>query len=107
MRILVTGGLGLIGHNVLPRLHAQRHTVVSVDTLTDYGIIPHAELDYLVNERRKKVPDEIVNFETDICDARAMDNLFMSFRPDAVLHLASFPRQKVVNANPAWGSRVN
>lgn len=106
MRILVTGGLGLIGHNVLPRLHAQGHTVVSVDTMTDYGIIPHAELDYLIKERQKKVPAEVVNFAYDISDARAMDTLFMSFKPDVVLHLASFPRQKVVNANPAWGSRV-
>ena len=106
MRVLVTGGMGLIGHNVIPRLHAMGHTVVSVDTLTDYGIIPHQELDYLVKERAKKIPDGVVNFQTDICDARAMNSLFMSFKPDVVLHLASFPRQKVVNANPAWGSRV-
>ena len=106
MRILVTGGYGLIGHNVIPRLHAMGHTVVSVDTLTDYGIIPQAELTYLMQERQKKIPVEVVNFTTDICDARAMDALFVSFKPEAVLHLASFPRQKVVNANPAWGSRV-
>lgn len=106
MRILVTGGMGLIGHNVIPRLHAMGHTVVSVDTKTDYGIIPHAELSYLMRERELKIPKDVVNFEIDICDSRAMENVFMSFRPDVVLHLASFPRQKVVNANPAWGSRV-
>ena len=106
MRILVTGGMGLIGHNVLPRLHAQGHTAISVDTLTDYGIIPKAELDYLIAARREKVPADIVNFQTDISDVRAMETIFLSFNPDAVLHLASFPRQKVVNANPALGSRV-
>lgn len=106
MRILVTGGLGLIGHNVIPRLHALGHTVVSVDIKTDYGILPKAELDYLMAERIKKIPEEVVNFEIDICDARAIDALCMSNKFDAILHLASFPRQKVVNANPALGSKV-
>jgi nucleoside-diphosphate-sugar epimerase len=27
-------------------------------------------------------------------------------KPDVIIHMASFPRQKVVNANPAWGARV-
>ena len=106
MRILVTGGLGLIGHNVIPRLHAQGHTVVSVDIKTDYGILPKAELDYLMAERIKKIPAEVVNFGIDVCDARAIDLLCLSNQFDAILHLASFPRQKVVNANPALGSRV-
>jgi len=106
MRILVTGGLGLIGHNVIPRLHALGHTVVSVDIKTDYGILPKAELDYLMAERIKKIPDPVVNFEIDICDARAIDLLCTSNKFDAILHLASFPRQKVVNANPALGSKV-
>jgi len=106
MRILVTGGLGLIGHNVIPRLHAQGHTVVSVDIKTDYGILPKAELDYLMAERIKKIPAEVVNFDIDVCDARAIDLLCLSNQFDAILHLASFPRQKVVNANPALGSRV-
>lgn len=106
MRILVTGGLGLIGHNVIPRLHALGHTVVSVDIKTDYGILPKAELDYLMAERLKKIPEPVVNFEIDICDARAIDTLCLTNQFDAILHLASFPRQKVVNANPALGSKV-
>jgi nucleoside-diphosphate-sugar epimerase len=27
-------------------------------------------------------------------------------KPEIVIHMASFPRQKVVNVSPAWGSRV-
>jgi nucleoside-diphosphate-sugar epimerase len=27
-------------------------------------------------------------------------------KPEVIIHMASFPRQKVVNAHPAWGSRV-
>ena len=37
MKILVTGGLGLIGHNVVQRLQAKEHDVVIVDTKTRGG----------------------------------------------------------------------
>lgn len=103
--ILITGGLGLIGHNVALRLHNQGHRVVIVDSMTDYGMIPADELQYLITERRKKIPD-VLSFEYDICDVQKMTWLFTTFNFDTVIHLASFPRQKVVNANPAAGSRV-
>ena len=53
MNILVTGGLGLIGHNVVKRLQDQGHLVSIMDTKTNYGIIPQDEIDYLMAERRK------------------------------------------------------
>ena len=56
MNILVTGGYGLIGHNVVQRLVAQgKHTVSILDNKTNYGIIPQAELKYLMDERRAKI----------------------------------------------------
>lgn len=103
--ILITGGLGLIGHNVALRLYNQGHRVVIVDTKTDYGMIPSDELNYLMKERKNKIPD-IAVFEFDITDVAKMQWLFNVHHFDAVIHLASFPRQKVVNANPAAGSRV-
>lgn len=107
MNILVTGGLGLIGHNVVKRLQDMGHIVSVTDTMTNYGIIPFDEIDYLVKERVKKLDDTKVKFYTkDICDAKDMDHIFNIEQPEIVIHMASFPRQKVVNANPAWGSRV-
>jgi nucleoside-diphosphate-sugar epimerase len=53
MKILVTGGLGLIGHNVVNKLQQQGHNVVITDTRTTYGIIPQDEIDYLMAERLK------------------------------------------------------
>jgi nucleoside-diphosphate-sugar epimerase len=103
--ILVTGGLGLIGHNVVAQLEQQGHSVIITDTKTNYGIIPQAELDYLVTQRRKKIITDRI-YSIDIADREGIDWLIRTHRPDVVIHLASFPRQKVVNAYPQWGSRT-
>ena len=105
MNILVTGGQGLIGHNVVSKLEAQGHSVVIADTQTNYGIIPQLELAYLLSERSKKIKSSEV-YLIDICDPVGMNRLFSKYKFDTVIHLASFPRQKVVNANPALGSRT-
>jgi len=105
MKILVTGGLGLIGHNVVQRLEAQGHDVVITDTRTNYGIIPQAEVDYSMTERLKKISGNNI-YHIDITDADNVDWLVNKHQPEVIIHMASFPRQKVVNANPAWGSRV-
>jgi nucleoside-diphosphate-sugar epimerase len=104
-KILVTGGLGLIGHNVVQRLMAQGHEVAVTDIQTNYGLVPQDELDYLMTERRKKIPDARVH-GVDIADRDGIDWMFRTYRPDIVVHLASFPRQKVVNVNPMVGSRA-
>jgi nucleoside-diphosphate-sugar epimerase len=105
MKILVTGGLGLIGHNVVQRLEALEHEVIITDTRTNYGIIPQAELDYLMSERLKKISGKNI-YHIDITDADNFYWLVNKHKPEVIIHMASFPRQKVVNANPAWGSRV-
>jgi len=106
MKVLVTGGLGLIGHNVVQRLQAKEHEVIIVDTQTNYGIIPQAEIDYLMAERMKKIAPDTEIYPYDITDSGNMDFVMAHHKPDVVIHMASFPRQKVVNANPAWGARV-
>ena len=105
MRILVTGGMGFIGHNVAAQLAAQGHTVRIVDNKTDYGIIPFEELSYVMSERRKKIPADVIAHEIDI-SSPVVKFVFEQFLPDVIVHLASFPRQKVVNNNPQLGSRV-
>ena len=103
--ILVTGGLGLIGHNVVAQFEQQGHRVIITDTKTNYGIIPQAELDYLVTERRKKIITDRI-YSIDIADREGINWLIRTHQPDVVIHLASFPRQKVVNAYPQWGSQT-
>jgi nucleoside-diphosphate-sugar epimerase len=105
MKVLVTGGLGFIGHNVVAQLESQGHTCVVTDTQTTYGIIPQAELDYLIAERRKKITTDRI-YRIDVTDQDGIAWLMREHQPNVVVHLASFPRQKVVNSNPTWGSRV-
>jgi len=105
MTFLVTGGLGLIGHNIVARLQAYESVVV-VDTQTTYGIIPQAEIDYLMTERRKKIGEDVPIYPINIVDADNIDFVMNKHKPKVVIHCASFPRQKVVNANPAMGADV-
>jgi nucleoside-diphosphate-sugar epimerase len=105
MRIVVTGGLGLIGHNVVKKLEQQGHEIAVVDTRTNYGISPQSEINYLISERLKIIKTDRL-YTIDIADVSGIDWLFQKHKPELVIHLASFPRQKVVNANPCLGSRT-
>lgn len=106
MKILVTGGMGLIGHNVVNKLQGKGHDVSIVDNCTNYGIIPEDELNYLMTERQKKIAPDTLVFLENIADAEAFDKAVEKTLPEVIIHMASFPRQKVVNANPAWGAKV-
>jgi len=105
MKIIVTGGLGLIGHNVVQKLVQKGHEVFIIDNSTNYGIIPISEITYLIQERQKKIPGVFV-YSMDVADTVAIERVIETLRPEAIIHLASFPRQKVVNADPVLASRV-
>jgi nucleoside-diphosphate-sugar epimerase len=106
-KMLVTGGLGLIGHNVVRRLLDLGHEVSVTDTQTNYGLVPQDELDYLMAERRAKIPEmDLRTHRIDIADQSGINWLIKHYQPDTIIHMASFPRQKVVNVNPMVGSRA-
>lgn len=104
-KFLVTGGHGLIGHNVVARLQQREDEVVVVDTHTTYGIIPQSEIDYLMSQRLKKLKPHTW-YPDCITEAGAMERIIADEKPNVIIHCASFPRQKVVNANPSQGSKV-
>jgi len=104
MKFLVTGGAGFIGHNVVRILEQQGHECIVIDTCTDYGFIPREELTYLINERSKRFNARIRSI--DIREGQFVDTIFKTYKPDVVIHMASFPRQKVVEQNPLLASDV-
>ena len=105
-KILVTGGLGLIGHNVINELQKTRkNDVQAVDAFTTYGTLPHEELEYLFAERLKAIDTETQIFKEDICTPD-INEIFAQFKPDVVIHLASFPNEASVKANPVEAART-
>jgi nucleoside-diphosphate-sugar epimerase len=104
VKVLVTGGAGFIGHNVVRQLEQQGHECVVIDTCTDYGFIPKEELTYLVAERVKRINAKVR--QIDIREGQFVDTIFKTYKPDVVIHMASFPRQKVVEQNPILASDV-
>jgi UDP-glucose 4-epimerase len=103
VRILITGGLGFIGHNVVAKLEDLEHDVLIIDNMTDYGVIPNTELHQLIEERSSCISS--VCHPYNITDGERLENVFRTFKPELVIHLASFPRQKIVNTTPTIGAQ--
>lgn len=93
-KFLVTGGHGLIGHNVVARLQKREEEVVVVDNHTNYGIIPQAEIDYLLSERLKKLQPH-KEYLDDIADTDRIENIIDIEKPNVIVHCASFPDKKL------------
>ncbi|OSN06938.1 dTDP-glucose 4,6-dehydratase [Lonsdalea iberica] len=82
MKILVTGGAGFIGSAVVRHIISNTSdAVINVDKLTYAGNL-ESLTDVEDHERYAFV-------QADICDRAALDDIFQSHRPDAVMHLAA------------------
>ena len=104
-KFLVTGGLGFIGHNVVEQLEHQNKEVIIVDSRTNYGVIPEAELTYLLNYRTSKIKT-IFNYKVDVLDSNYVNVVLNLHKPDTVIHLASYPRQQVVNHDTIHATKL-
>ena len=106
MKFLITGGAGFIGHNVVRQLELAGHECFVLDSVTNYGFIPQTELDYLYTERCARMQANVHHI--DLREHERVENFFLNFGfgADAVVHLASFPRQKVVGQDPVTASEV-
>jgi dTDP-glucose 4,6-dehydratase len=81
MKILITGGAGFIGSNLVHLLVSHGHQVLNIDKLT-----------YAGNPSSLRDLDKNPNYQflqADICDASAMQAAFTEFHPDWVMHLAA------------------
>ena len=81
MKILVTGGAGFIGSNLVHLLVSKGHQVLNIDKLT-YAGNPRSLADLEGNPNHQLL-------QADICDPEAMRKAFADFRPDWVMHLAA------------------
>jgi nucleoside-diphosphate-sugar epimerase len=99
LKILVTGGEGFIGSWIVEKLSQMGHRVTTVDSGETYDVIQREELDRLCQWRQrnwKKV-------------TKISGNVLMPLtrvwlrKQDIVIHLASYPRAKIVNDHPEMG----
>lgn len=81
MKILVTGGAGFIGSNLVRLLVSRGHQILNIDKLT-YAGNPNSLSDLQGNPNHQLL-------QADICDADAMRKAFADFRPDWIMHLAA------------------
>ncbi|MFT3990214.1 MAG: dTDP-glucose 4,6-dehydratase [Luteolibacter sp.] len=82
LRILVTGGAGFIGCNLVRQLLLEtEHVVINYDKLTYAGNLRSLEevLEHPRHHFRRG----------DVCDAEALGEVFREYRPQAVIHLAA------------------
>jgi UDP-glucose 4-epimerase len=93
MRILVTGGAGFIGSNVVDRFLAQGHDVAVLDNFSTGlrgNLNPKARL-----------------FEADLTDAVAVDAAVGAFRPELVDHHAAQIDVRKSVTDPIFDARTN
>jgi len=108
MKIFVTGGEGFIGSWIVEKLSNNGHEVSTMDNLDTYGVISENKLDQLCKWRRrnwKKVKRFFGNVSSPesyylLTPKNALEEMQES---DVVIHLASFPRAKIVNEDPQTG----
>ena len=82
MNLLITGGCGFIGSNLIKYiLENTEHSVFNIDKLTYAG---HER-----NHRNHLYNPRYFFEKVDICDPEKVDKVFESFKPDAVMHLAA------------------
>jgi len=82
MKILVTGGAGFIGSAVIRHIiNNTADRVINIDKLTYAG---NLESLLEVSDNSRYIFEKL-----DICDRTAMDAVFHSYQPDAVMHLAA------------------
>ncbi|MGD1104463.1 MAG: SDR family NAD(P)-dependent oxidoreductase, partial [Terriglobia bacterium] len=101
--ILITGGAGFIGSHLAQRLLREGKCLAIVDNLDDYY---PAELKR-ANLEEVKASGEFQFFPTDIRDGEKLREVFSTFKPEAVIHLAARPGVRLSFAQPEAYTSIN
>ena len=93
MKILVTGGAGFIGSNIVDELIDKKHKVVIVDNLATGNI--------------KNVNKKAKFYKVSVCDKKKIDDIFKKEKIDIVIHHAAQLDVRKSVADPCFDADVN
>lgn len=92
MKILVTGGAGFIGSNIVDKLVSERYEVVIVDNLS--------------SGKKENINSKAKFYKTDIRNSQ-IDDIFKSEKPEIVIHNAAQISVRDSVKNPIYDAEVN
>ena len=98
MRILVLGGYGFIGSHICQELKSKGHTVGIVDCFHQYFTFPDWEY-HPVLLQRKTITNANKEYIGQIENLQFMEQTFEDFKPDRVIHVATYPNARMVKRN--------
>jgi|TARA_B100000035_G_C21004766_1_gene556700 nucleoside-diphosphate-sugar epimerase len=98
MKILVLGGYGFIGSHVCQQLKSEGHTIGVVDCYHQYYTFPDWEY-YPVLSQRKEITNTDYEYIGQIENLQFMEQTFEHFKPDRVVHVATYPNARMVKRN--------
>ena len=94
-KIIVTGAAGFIGSHTAKLLIEKNHEVIGIDNLNDYyePQLKRDRLDHLVGS-------QFINHIIDISNPESLQEIFQSFKPDYIIHLAAQAGVRYSQENP-------
>ena len=100
MRILVLGGYGFIGSHICQQLKKDNHIIGVVDCYHQYYTFPNWEYQPILSQR-KEITQTDKEYIGQIENLQFMEQTFEDFKPDRVIHVATYPNAKMVKRNVA------
>ena len=99
LKILVTGGEGFIGSWIVEKLSQMGHRVTTLDSGETYDVIQREELDRLCQWRQRNWK-RVTKISGNV--TMPLDRVWLK-KQDIVIHLASYPRARIVHNHPEMG----
>ena len=93
MRVLVTGGAGFIGSNIVDALISAGHEIAIIDNLS--------------TGKEENINPEASFFHIDITDFEALEGIFQNFKPEIVFHVAAQIDLRKSVEEPSFDAEVN
>ncbi|MBS8266605.1 NAD-dependent epimerase/dehydratase family protein [Mesobacillus boroniphilus] len=91
MKVLVTGGAGFIGSNIVDELIKENFETIAVDNLAAGNM--------------RNLPKDSVFYKADICEN--LDQVFMAEKPDIVIHQAAQVSVTKSMSDPVYDGHIN